>query len=158
MEALKELEFIDKIEDNFPIENYLHCIKIIDEAITISPNSVFAVIEEICKNAATDVVHEETLINLLKHIDKKFEHPLRKLILETAQNVILEEEMSMNETIANMEKVREHTGQYSALSVIYFSIEDVDGKLEKIWDSITTEWNNGESLFEEDEDDEEDND
>lgn len=158
MEALKELEFIDRIEDNFPIENYLHCVKIIDEAITISPNSVFAVIEEICKNAATDAVHEETLINLLKHIDKKFEHPLRKLLLETAQNVILDDNVSMEETIANMEKVRSYPGQYSALSVIYFSIEDVDGKLEKIWESITAEWNDGESLFEEDEDDEEDND
>ncbi|MEO6302953.1 MAG: hypothetical protein ABIP51_07255 [Bacteroidia bacterium] len=155
MEALKELEFIDKIEDNFPIENYLHSVKLIDEAISISPNSVFAVIEEICKNATTDVVHEETLVNLLKHIDKKFEHPLRKLLLETAQNVILEEEMTMEETIANMELVRKYPGQYAALSVIYFSVEDVDGKLEKLWDDITTEWNDGESLFDEDEEEEE---
>ena len=152
METLKELEFIDKIEDNLPVENYLHTIKVIDEAITISPNSVFAVIEEICKKADEDVVHEETLINLLQHIDKKFDHPLRKLILETAQNIILQEAGSVKETIANMELVRPYPLQYAALSILYFFAEDdEDGTLENLWDNITTEWNNGISLFDEDE-------
>jgi hypothetical protein len=44
-----------------------------------------------------------------------------------------------------------HPQQYAALSIIYFSIDDEDGKLEKVWNSITTEWNGGDSLFEEDE-------
>ena len=151
MESLKELEFIDKIEDNFPFENYVESVKLIDEAIKISPNSVFAVIEEICKAADEEGLPEEALINLLKNIDKKFDHPLRKLILETAQNIILLEELSIEETIANMELVREHPQQYAALSIIYFSVDDEDGKLESVWNSITTEWNGGDSLFEEDE-------
>ena len=151
MESLKELEFIDKIEDNFPFENYVESVKLIDEAIKISPNSVFAVIEEICKAADEEGLPEDALINLLKNIDKKFDHPLRKLILETAQNVILQEEISLAETMANMELVRPHPQQYAALSIIYFSVDDVDGKLETVWNSITTEWNGGESLFEDDE-------
>ncbi|MBA2613980.1 MAG: hypothetical protein H0U95_18600 [Bacteroidetes bacterium] len=154
MESLKELEFIDKIEDNFPVENYLHCIKLIDEAIMISPNSVFAVVEEICKKAAEDVVHEETLVNLLKHIDKKFEHPLRKMILEIAQDIIFEDEISFETAAANMESVRQYKNQYAALNILFFSTEDVDGKLEKLWDNITTEWNDGQSLFDEDDEDE----
>lgn len=158
MEALKELEFIDKIEDNFPFDNYLESVKLINEAISISPNSVFAVIEEICKISGEDVVEEEILISLLKHIDKKFEHPLRKLILETAQNIILQEEITADETLANMELVRVHPQQYAALSILYFSTEDVDGKLEATWNNITTEWNNGESLFEIEDEDKEDND
>ncbi|MEI8137663.1 MAG: hypothetical protein WCH21_10100, partial [Bacteroidota bacterium] len=111
MEALKELEFIDKIEDNFPFENYFESIKLIDDAIKISPNSVFAIIEEICKKAGEETIPEESLINLLKNIDKKFEHPLRKLILETAQSIILNEETSFDETIANMELVRPYPHQ-----------------------------------------------
>jgi hypothetical protein len=151
MESLKELEFIDKIEDNFPFENYVESVKLIDDAIKISPNSVYAVIEEICKAADEEGLPEEALINLLKNIDKKFDHPLRKLILETAQNIILQEELSIEETIANMEQVRVHPQQYAALSIIYFSVDDEEGKLEKVWNSITTEWNGGDSLFEEDE-------
>ncbi len=149
MEALKELEFINKIEDSFPFENYLHCLKLIDEAITISPNSVFAVIDEIAKTAGGDSVSEETLINLLKHIDKKFEHPLRKLLLETAQSIILQEEISIKETIANMELVRKYPRQYAALSTLYFSTTDKDGQLEKVWNSITDEWNKNDDLFDE---------
>lgn len=151
MDALKELEFINKIEDSFPFENYLHCLKLIDEAVLISPNSVFAVIEEITKIAGGDSVSEETLINLLKHIDKKFEHPLRKLLLETAQNIILQEEITIEETIGNMELVRKYPRQYAALSTLYFSTPDKDGQLEKTWNSITDEWNEGDDLFEEEE-------
>lgn len=151
MEALKELEFINKIEDNFPFQNYLHCLKLIDEALLISPNSVFAVIDEIAKMAGGDSVSEETLINLLKHIDKKFEHPLRKLLLETTQSIILQEEITIKETIANMELVRKHPRQYAALSTLYFSTPDKDGQLEKIWNSITDEWNENDSLFDEEE-------
>ena len=151
MEALKELEFINKIEDSFPFENYLHCLKLIDEAISISSNSVFAVIDEIAKMAGSDSVSDETLVNLLKHIDKKFEHPLRKLLLETAQNIIFGEKVSIKVAIANMEKVRKHTKQYAALSTLYFSAPDKDGQLEKVWNSITDEWNKNDDLFEEEE-------
>ena len=151
MEALKELEFINKIEDSFPFENYLHCLKLIDEAISISSNSVFAVIDEIAKMAGSDSVSDETLVNLLKHIDKKFEHPLRKLLLETAQNIIFGEKVSIKVAIANMEKVRKHPKQYAALSTLYFSAPDKDGQLEKVWNSITDEWNKNDDLFEEEE-------
>ncbi|MBA3680220.1 MAG: hypothetical protein H0W73_03395 [Bacteroidetes bacterium] len=157
MQALKELEFIDKIEDSFPFENYLHSLKLIDEAISISPNSVFAVIDEIAKIAGGDAVSEETLINLLKHIDKKFEHPLRKLLLETTQSIILQEEITIEETIANMELVRKHSKQYAALSTLYFSTPDKEGQLEKVWNSITDEWNKNDDLFEEEEEEEEEN-
>ncbi|MDO9000079.1 MAG: hypothetical protein Q7W45_09970 [Bacteroidota bacterium] len=150
MEALKELEFINKIEDNFPFENYFESVKLIDEAIKISPNSVFAIVEEICKEAGEENASEEALVNLLKTIDKKFDHPLRKIILETAQNIILNEETTLEEAIANMELVRPYPQQYAALSIIYFSADDLKGKSEKVWNSITTEWNNGDSLFEED--------
>ena len=151
MEALKELEFINKIEDSFPFENYLHCLKLIDEAISISSNSVFAVIDEIAKMAGSDSVSDETLVNLLKHIDKKFEHPLRKLLLETAQNIIFGEKVSIKVAIANMEKVRKHPKQYAALSTLYFSAPDKDGQLEKVWNSITDEWNKNDDLFQEEE-------
>ncbi len=150
MEALKELEFIDKIEDNFPFDNYLESVKLINEAIAISPNSVFAVIEEICKIAGEEVVDDETLISLLKHIDKKFEHPLRKLMLETAQDIILQEKITVNGVLESMEMVRKYPQQYAALNILVFSTEDKNGKLEKLWNEITTEWNGGESLFGED--------
>lgn len=151
MEIIKELEFIDKIEDNFPFDNYLESVKLINEAITISPKVVFTIIDEICKISAEERVPKETLIGLLKHIDRKFEHPLRKLILETAQTLIFKEKIVFNETLANMEIVRKYRMQYAALSVIYFSTNDIDSQLEKVWDNITTEWNNGSSLCDEEE-------
>jgi hypothetical protein len=151
MDAIKELEFIDKIEDNFPFDDYIECVKLIDEAITISPNAVFSVVEEICKKASEKNVSKAALINFLKQIDSKFNHPLRKLILETAQLIILKEKISIDETIKNIEVLKAYPMQYAALSILCFYITDVDGKLEKNWKNITAEWNNGENLFEEDE-------
>lgn len=151
MNAIKELEFIDKIEDNFPFDNYIECVKLIDEAITISPNAVFSIVEEICKKASEKNISKAALINFLKQIDTKFNHPLRKLILETAQRIILREIISVDETNKNMEVLKAYPMQYAALSILCFYTKDTNGSLKKCWNQITTEWNNGENLFEEDE-------
>jgi len=151
MDTIKELEFIDKIEDNFPFDDYIECVKLIDEAITISPNAVFSVVEEICKKSSEKNVSKAALINFLKQIDAKFNHPLRKLILETSQRIILREKISVDETIKNMEVLKAYPMQYAALSILCFYTKDNNGSLKKCWNQITTEWNNGENLFDEDE-------
>jgi hypothetical protein len=144
MNFVKELEFIDKIDCNFPYHDHQTCLNLIDEALGISPNSVFAVVEEICR--IPDEERENTpflfLMDLLKTIDRKFEHPLKELVFKVAKRMIKQEETSVEETALNIEQVRPHVRQYAALNIIYYSCFDDEGKLNKAWDSIIREWDN----------------
>lgn len=142
MKAIQELEFIDKIDSNFPYHDRAECIKLIDEALSISPNSVFAVVEEICR--IPDEERENTsylfLADLLKTIDKKFEHPLKELVFKIAGRMLKQEETSVEEAGKNLEMVRPYPRQYSAMNILYYSCFDDDGKLDKLWESIIKEW------------------
>jgi hypothetical protein len=44
MNILKELEFIDRIDGNFPYGDRKECIKLMDEAVLISPRALLKMI------------------------------------------------------------------------------------------------------------------
>lgn len=142
MKALLELEFIDKIDGAFPYHDPKACSKLIDEAIRISPNSVFAVTEEICRIPDEDRENIPYLFltGLLKTIDEKFDHPLKPLVLKIAGRMLKQEETTVEEAGKNLEQVRPYPGQYAAMNILYFSCFDDEGKLDKVWDSIIAEW------------------
>ena len=91
MNILKELEFIDRIDGNFPYGDRKECIKLMDEAVLISPNASFAVIEEICRIPDEDraLLPFLALLDLLKEIEKRFEHPLKELIVKRLEDYYL---------------------------------------------------------------------
>lgn len=142
MKALQELEFIDKIDSNFPYHDHAQCLKLIDEAISISPNAVFAVVEEICRIPDEDRENTSFLFlnDLLKTIDKKFEHPLKDLVFKIAKRMLQQEETPVEEAALNLERVRKYPMQYSAMNILYYSCFDDEGKLDQVWDSIIKEW------------------
>lgn len=144
MNLIKELEFIDKIDCNFPYHDHQACLNLIDEGLSISPNSVYAIVEEICR--IPDEERENTpflfLLDVLKTIDKKFQHPLKELVFKIAIRMIKQEETSVEEAALNIEQVRPYVRQYAALNILYYSCFDDEGKLNKIWDSIIREWDN----------------
>ena len=142
MKSNLEEQFIDRIDCNFPYRDNEQCLSLIDEAVSISANSIFKVIEELCRIPISDKQHvsEQYLLELLKLTAEKFENPLKEIIVGTATKMILEEELSVDEVISKMELVRQFPGQFSALSILYFSCNDKEEKLEPIWDSILAEW------------------
>ena len=139
----KEIEFLDKIDCNFPYLDRKKCVNIINEANSISSNATFSVIDEICRIPQSEraKVSNETLFELLYLLKSSFKHPLKSIIIETAKKIINNELLEIENVILAMNKIREFKGQYAALSILYFSCDDEEGKLEIIWNEIINEWN-----------------
>ncbi|WP_018342825.1 hypothetical protein [Cytophaga aurantiaca] len=144
MEKNKEQEFIDKIDCRFPYQNRKKCFDLINEAIALSPNAVFSVIEEICRIPSDERNSTSTffLIELLTDIRNKFDHPLKEMILSVAQKMVQEEDIDVDDAISKMLVIKNYTGQYAALSILYCSCDDIHGKLEPVWKSIRHHWHN----------------
>ena len=142
MKKSQEEQFIDRIDCNIPYRENEQYLSLIDEAASISANAIFKVIEELCRIPASDKqnVSSQYLIALLKLTGEIFEHPLKEMILDASEKMIFEEELSVDEVILKMAFVRHFPGQFSALSILYFSCNDKEAKLEPIWDSILAEW------------------
>jgi hypothetical protein len=142
MNILKELEFIDSIDGHFPYQDRAACLKLIEEAIVISPNAVYAVIEEIARIPDEDreIIPFLSLIDLLKIIDAKFNHPLKNKIIAVATNMVKEKETPLEETLLNLEEVRKFPRLFSALNIIFYSCFGDEKKLNAAWDSIIKEW------------------
>jgi hypothetical protein len=144
MNILKELEFIDNLDGKFPYENRNDCVKLIDEAISISPNALYAIVEEIARIPDEDreIIPFLSLLDLLKAIDTKFNHPLKKMILKVASNMVKGQETSLEETLLNLEEVRKFPRLFSALNIVYYSCFGDEKKLNAAWDNIIKEWDN----------------
>lgn len=138
-----EIQFLDKIDCNFPYQDRQESLRLIERASTLSTNALFSIIEELCRvpeserpNAST-----EALLDLLALTANKINHPLKELIVETADKMIRRQELTVDDVILKMQTVQNYPGQFAALSILYFSCDDKDGKLEPIWDNIINEWN-----------------
>jgi len=142
MNILKELEFIDKIDGAFPYANRKECTQLINEAIQISPNAIFAVVEEICRIPDEDreQIPFLSLIDLLKEIDTKFNHPLKEMILKVANRMVKEQETPLEETLLNLEELRKFPRQFACLNIVFYSCHDDEEKRGEVWDSIIKEW------------------
>ena len=138
-----EIQFLDKIDCNFPYNDIQECERLIEQALTLSTNALFAVIEELCRihESERSNVSTETLLDLLALTASKLNHPLKDIILDTADKMIRKQELTVDEAILKMQTVQKYPGQFAALSILYFSCDDKDEKLEPIWNDITTEWN-----------------
>lgn len=130
---MTEKDFLELIDCAFPYDNKERCIELIDQSLSISPNAVFAVVEEICRVPVSkrQNVSEAFLLELLNVIDNKFEHPIKNLMLEVARVLIKRGEISVDDAILKMEEIVKYQNTFSARSILYFSCDDTEGKLEK---------------------------
>jgi hypothetical protein len=138
-----EIQFLDKIDCNFPYLDRQESLRLIAQASTLSTNALFSVIEELCRipESQRSTVSTETLLNLLTVAASKLNHPLKEIIVDTADKMIRRQELTVDEAISKIQTVQKNPGQFAALSILYFSCDDKDGKLEPIWDNIINEWN-----------------
>lgn len=137
-----EIDFVNKIDCRFPYGNRKECLNLIDEALGVSSNAVFSVIEEICRAPLSEreKVSNRHLSELLNAIDERFEHPLKEMILSVTNRLIRQQEISVGSAEEYMKAVDDFPGQYAALDIVYFSCDDRDGKLESLWDDIIARW------------------
>jgi hypothetical protein len=139
-----ENNFFERIHCNFPYHDREECFRLIEEATTLSADSIFKVIEEVCRLPKSEEgkVSITVLEELLSVVKGEFNHPLRDLALDAAFKMIHGQEVQVQEASEKMEIIRKYSGQYSALSILYFSCNDEEQKLENLWDSIISEWKN----------------
>lgn len=138
-----EIQFLDKIDCNFPYLDRQESLRLIEQASTLSTNALFSIIEELCRIPKSERpnVSIETLLYLLTLTANKVKHPIKGIIIETAGKMIRREELTVDDVILKMQTVQNYPGQFAALSILYFSCDDIDEKLEPIWDNIINEWN-----------------
>jgi len=124
---------LELIDCCFPYGNKERCIELIDQSLSISPNAVYKVVEEICRIPASERqnVSETFLLELLNVIDNKFEHPVKDLVFEVARVLIKKGEISVDDAILKMEELVKYKDAFSARSIMYVSCDDTEGKLEK---------------------------
>ena len=138
-----EIQFLDKIDCNFPYLDKQESLRLIEQASTLSTNALFSIIEELCRIPESERpnVSIEILLDLLTLTANKINHPIKDLIIETAGKIIRREELTVDDVILKLQTVQKYPGQFAALSILYFSCDDIDEKLEPIWDNIINEWN-----------------
>lgn len=142
MTSENENIFLDKIDCNFPYNDRQECLKLIDQASTLSTNALFGVVEEICRPPRSEnaIVSTTILVDLLTLTKDKLNHPLGEIILDVADKMVHGQELTVDDAIAKMQLVKNYPGQFHALSILYFSCDDIDGKLEPVWDNILNDW------------------
>lgn len=139
-----EIDFLNKIDCNFPYLNKVEYIGLIEEASKISSNALFSILEEVCRIPDSDRqnVSNEVLFEILSLTEEKINHPLKIIVLETAKKMISNQDLDVDDVLLNMKKIKEYPFQYAALSILYFSCNDEDEKLESVWYEITNHWKN----------------
>ena len=138
-----EIQFLDRIDCNFPYLNRQESLRLIEQASTLSTNALFSIMEELCRIPESERpnVSIDTLLDLLNLTANRIKHPIKDIIVETAGKMIRREELTVDDVILKMQTVRKYPGQFAALSILYFSCDDIDEKLEPVWDNIINEWN-----------------
>lgn len=143
MEENAELHFLNKIDCNFPYHDRQESLQLIEQAASLSTNALFSVIEELCRIPESErvTVSTETILDLLALTTSKLNHPLKELIVDTADKMICSQELTVDDVILKMQIVQKYPGQFAALNILYLSCDDKEEKLEPIWNNIVNDWN-----------------
>lgn len=96
-----EIQFLDKIDCNFPYHDRQESLRLIEQASTLSTNALFSVVEELCRIPESERpnVPNEPLLDLLALTAAKINHPLKGLIIETAGKMIQRQELTVDDVI-----------------------------------------------------------
>ena len=140
-----EEEFISEVDCEFPYEQHDRAVALIHEAGTISPNAAFMVVPGLARGPRGSTVPADTCLNLLKMIDDRFEHPLKSLVFDLANRMILGSRIDASESMSAMRQIGEHRSMFNALNIAYFSgnseMSDADKKAyEEVYDGVIVSW------------------
>ena len=138
----EEQKFRDSIDCDFPYTDRSQAEALINQASTISEDAVLAVIYELCYPGSPNPVskHPRERLELLQLAADQSSYPLKSLIINTAQRLIRDEELSVQEAVEAMRKISKYPDEPTALNILYFSCDDVDNIADKLYKEIEMEW------------------
>lgn len=135
---MNEQEFIESIDFSFPYKDENRSIALINQAREISANASFMVLHEIVR------APEEIPLELREILYKKwlsgFSHKLLPAVNEAAKLVLSGKGLPVGRALELMGQFKTETGQYCALSIVYFSCDDQEGKADDFYNDIIECW------------------
>lgn len=137
-----EYNFVLKIDCAFPYNNEAAGYALVDEAFRISDEAVYSVMQELARipHSERKGLNTTHVAKLLQYLLGKFQHPLAPMLGEVTLLMIEGKELPVADAIAKMEMLLPHKGMYAALSILYDSCDDVDGKVEDLFETIVAQW------------------
>jgi len=137
---MNELEFIQRIDCNFPYNNREKCSALIAQAVSISDNCAFMVLHELVRPPKK--VQPSLIKELYEEWKNTFNHPLVEEI-EVSVNALLNNvSLETSKGLEIMKKVENYPGQYNALALAYYSTNEKSGKVKSKHNSILRAWAN----------------
>ena len=140
--------FIHQIDYNFPYRNKHWARKIIREGLSFSPHAAFAVTDELCRLPGSFQSRKPIKRYAWKYLNampRYFSHPLLSLIIDTGNHNYREIDFTDEETMRRMNLVRPYK-LHCALSTVFWTCLDEEGKVDELLDAIHTEWRASETL------------
>lgn len=141
MTSPQEDQFSGKLENAFPFNDPVQCSALINEAAGISPLSCFEVMHKITEITDHERrnIPDQQLLSMISELKRKFEHPLKEIVVKAANAVITQQEISADETMKALHEVRKYDNFYPALWIIVAPC--YEDSIEELQDTILDEWN-----------------
>lgn len=137
---MDESAFISSIECRFPYSDVAKARELTLRACQISPNAVFAVIDEITRPPLGEVVPAFLSDTILSLIEERLSHPLSRPVIAMARRIASGDNISVSDSVALLRKIESYPGQYVALSIAYFASDDAEGVANAEYDRISAKW------------------
>jgi hypothetical protein len=135
---MTEQEFIESIDFSFPYEDKEKAVDLIEQGREISANASFMVLHEIVR--APSEVALETKEYLYDYWCSGFSHELLEPVKEAASALLASKTIPVSRAIELMREIEKHTDQYCALSIVYFSCDDAEGKADRKYNQVIEQW------------------
>jgi hypothetical protein len=139
---MSEVEFVERIDCQFPYFSPLRWRRLCAQAPAISPNAAFMVIHEVCRPPRSIKLPSRSAASMLEHLYRRFRHPLRHVVEPAIRAHLSGRQLSESQAASLMRKVGAFPHQYNALAVCYLSATDRTGKLEHIRHRVVASWSN----------------
>ena len=136
MFSSEELDFKRAIDCLFPYNDIDSCISLMNVAMSISHEAMFSVLHEICRTPKSENVSPATQLKLADIWLEKSSHPISSEIYAVAKTMIARENISVEQSILLLNKLFKYSDLSSAFHIVYFSCDDLDGKMECHYDMI----------------------
>jgi len=118
-----ESSFIRRIDACFPYDDAAKATALIREAVSISPNMAFAVLEETCRPPRGTPVLKSRQLELLDEWRLAFSHTLADPVAECARSLIHGKSLPIGWVLKLFDEMAAHVGQYAALNIAYASAD-----------------------------------
>jgi hypothetical protein len=136
-----EKEFSDLVDCRFPYQEPERWKVLIDIARGISTNAMFIALHEICRPPRGTNVTREQQREMLAYWQAHCDHPLADSMAHCARTMIEGRFVPVGQAVEIIAAVSANIGQYAALSIAYFSCDDVQGEVETCYQEVVASWN-----------------